>query len=102
MSDVPFNYAKSFIKGLEYAAAGVPFVSSWSPEYEFLAQNGVGRVARNKSEWDYHLSELMDPSKRKDEVEENLENVKNLFTMEKRGAEWDNVYRLISEGAENA
>ena len=97
-----FNHAKSFIKGLEYVAAGIPFISSWSPEYELMAQSGVGRVARNKSEWEYHLSELMDPSMRKDEVEENLENVKNLFTMEKRGAEWDHVYRSILKGKDNA
>jgi glycosyltransferase involved in cell wall biosynthesis len=102
LNDVQFNHAKSFIKGLEYVAAGIPFISSWSPEYEFMASYGVGRVARNKSEWDYHLNELMDPSMRKDEVEENLANVKNLFTMEKRGAEWNHVYRSILEGAENA
>jgi glycosyltransferase involved in cell wall biosynthesis len=101
LNDVQFNHAKSFIKGLEYVAAGVPFIASWSPEYEFMAGYGVGRVARNKSEWEYHLSELMDPAMRKDEVEENLENVKNLFTMDKRGAEWNYVYRSILEGAEN-
>jgi hypothetical protein len=67
-----------------------------------MANHGVGRVARNKSEWEYHLSELMDPIMRRDEVEVNLENVKNLFTMEKRGPEWNYVYRSILEGAENA
>lgn len=99
LNNVPFNYAKSFIKGLEYVAAGVPFVSSWSPEYEFLAEYGVGRVAKTQAEWDYHLNELMDPLMRRDEAELNLENVKNLFTMEKRGNEWDHVYRSILEGA---
>jgi hypothetical protein len=33
---------------------------------------------------------------RKDEAEINLENVKKLFTMEKRGPEWDYVYRSIA------
>lgn len=99
LNRVEFNHAKSFIKGLEYVAAGVPFVASWSPEYEFLAEYGVGRVANNKAEWDYHLNELMDPVMRRDEAEVNLENVKKLFTMEKRGDEWNHVYRSILEGA---
>lgn len=96
LSDVPFNHAKSYIKGLEYVAAGVPFIASWSPEYEFLANYGVGRIAKNKEEWDYHLGELMDPIMRKDEAAVNLENVRKLFTMENRGVEWNDVYRKIA------
>jgi hypothetical protein len=96
LNDVEFNHAKSFIKGLEYVAAGIPFVSSYSPEYQLLADNGVGRIARNQEEWEYHLDELSDPIMRKDEAEINLENVKKLFTMEKRGPEWDYVYRSIA------
>ena len=95
LSDVPFNHAKSFIKGLEYVAAGVPFVASYSPEYQLLADSGVGRVARNKEEWEYHLGELMDPQMREDEAIINLENVKKLFTMEHRGHEWAAVYGHI-------
>jgi glycosyltransferase involved in cell wall biosynthesis len=95
LNDVPFNYAKSFIKGLEYVAAGVPFVASYSPEYQLLADSGVGRVAKNKEEWDYHLGELMDPQMREDEAIINLENVKKLFTMEQRGKEWAAVYEHI-------
>jgi len=95
LNNVPFNYAKSYIKGLEYAAAGVPFIASWSPEYEFLAGHGVGRVASSPEEWEYHLEELMDPIMRRDEAEFNLENVKKLFTMQCRGPEWNAVYRSI-------
>jgi len=97
LNNVPFNHAKSFIKGLEYAVAGIPFVASYSPEYQLLADSGVGRVAKTKEDWDYHLGELMDPKMRQDEAEENLENVKKMFTMEIRGAEWDNTYRDIVE-----
>lgn len=96
LNDVEFNHAKSFIKGLEYVAAGVPFISSYSPEYQLLADNGVGRIARNQKEWEYHLDELQDPIMRRDEAEINLENVRRLFTMENRGPEWDHVYRSIA------
>ena len=36
LSDVPFHHAKSAIKGLEYPAAGVPFIASPSPEAKAL------------------------------------------------------------------
>ena len=96
LSNVPFNHAKSFIKGLEYAAAGVPFVSSYSPEYQYLADQGIGRIAHTPEEWIYHLDELRIPSIRKDEIEHNLEVVKE-FTVEKRGEDWDTVMKYIKD-----
>jgi hypothetical protein len=102
LNDVEFNHAKSFIKGLEYVAAGIPFISSYSPEYQILADNGVGRIARTQDEWEYHLNELRDPSMRHDEAQVNLEKVRELFTMKERGPEWDFVYRSILNGSPNA
>jgi hypothetical protein len=96
LNDIPFNHAKSFIKGLEYAAAGIPFVSSFSPEYEYLAEHGVGRVAKTQDEWVYHLDELNRKITRIEEVEENLENIKK-FGMDERGLDWDATFRFILE-----
>jgi glycosyltransferase involved in cell wall biosynthesis len=96
LSDVPFNYAKSYIKGLEYAAAGVPFIASATPEYVFLANHGVGRVARNGDEWEMHISELSNPKTRKNDVERNSENIKS-FTMRQTGESWNSVFSSILE-----
>lgn len=96
LNNIQFNHAKSFIKGLEYAAAGIPFVASYSPEYEFLSKNGIGRVAYSQSDWIYHLDELLDPKMRKDEIDENYESL-NEYTMEKRGDDWDATMRVILE-----
>jgi O-antigen biosynthesis protein len=95
LNNVPFNHAKSTIKGLEYTAAGIPFISSWSPEYELLEQQGVGRVARNEEEWMTHLNELLDPKVRKEEVEKNYENVRANHSMSARAKDWDNVMKQI-------
>lgn len=91
LRDIPFNHAKSYIKGLEYAAAGIPFIATDIAEYSSLAASGVGRVASTKDEWIYHLDELLNTSKRKDEIEVNYENLQN-FTMEKRGADWNATF----------
>jgi hypothetical protein len=96
LNNIEFNHAKSFIKGLEYAAAGVPFVSSYSPEYQYLADNGIGRVARNEKEWIYHLDELLNPQKRLDEINENY-SLLHKFSMDARGDDWDATMRFIKD-----
>jgi glycosyltransferase involved in cell wall biosynthesis len=59
--DVPFNHAKSNIKGLEFAAAGIPFVASPLPEYVRLSEEyGIGRLAKTDRDWVRHLKELRD------------------------------------------
>jgi hypothetical protein len=95
LNDIEFNYAKSGIKGLEYVASGVPYVASWSPEYEYLEDLGIGRVAKNSDEWIHHMTELQDPKVRKEDVERNYENVLLTQTMEVRGAEWDKTMKDI-------
>ena len=99
LNNIPFNHAKSAIKGLEYTAAGIPFVESYSPEYELLAEQGVGRVARNENEWVEHLTELLDPRIRKQEIDKNYENLKALHTIERRGTEWNDVLNKIRENS---
>lgn len=68
LSDIPFNHAKSTIKGLEYAASNIPFVAQDLPEYALLAEQGVGRVAVDGGEWEAHLEELLDYHTRKREA----------------------------------
>ena len=95
LNNLPFNYAKSTIKGLEYTAAGIPFIASWSPEYEQLANEGVGRVAKNQEEWLNHLNELLDPRVRKEEIEKNYQIVKDRHSMLARSIEWDQTMQEI-------
>ena len=66
----PFNQAKSWIKGLEYAAAGIPFIASPSDEYKRLKSTyGIGRLAKNQGEWVKHLKALRDPDVRQEEAD---------------------------------
>lgn len=96
LNDIPFNRAKSFIKGLEYAAAGIPFVASALPEYEYLADAGVGRVARNEKEWMRNLDELADYSMRMDESLYNRKLVEEKFSIDSTADEWIRVFKEIA------
>lgn len=61
LRDIPFNHAKSDIKGLEYAAAGIPFVASALPSYTALFKEWGKEcffTARKPSEWVKRLEEI--------------------------------------------
>ena len=64
LRDTPFNHAKSEIKALEYASAGVPWIGSRLPAYRDFAETVGGRVAKNPSQWIRHLNELKNPTVR--------------------------------------
>lgn len=51
LAPIPFNEAKSWLKGLEFAALGVPFVASATGPYRELAARGFGAVAETPGEW---------------------------------------------------
>lgn len=95
LTNVDFNHAKSFIKGLEYAAAGIPFISSPSPEYNYLADQGVGRIASTKEEWLQNAEELLSPKTRKEEREKNRQIVEEKFSMKSRAKDWEEVFDQI-------
>jgi hypothetical protein len=67
--------AKSNIKGLEYAAAGIPFVASPTPSYLELKEDGIGLVARKRRHWKPLLSSLRDPEQRLLAAKTNREKV---------------------------
>ncbi len=54
-----FNEAKSWLKGLEMAALGVPFVASPTAPYRELAEFGVGALAERPKHWEYHVRALV-------------------------------------------
>jgi hypothetical protein len=91
LTDIPFNHAKSTIKGLEYSAAGIPFVAAATPEYVRLADLGVGRVASTPDEWVKHCTDLLDPKVRKREAARNRALVSSEHTVRERAREWADV-----------
>ena len=77
LTDIPFNHAKSYIKGLEYACGGVPFVASYSPQYEELVEeHGIGKLARNPKDYVKLLKDLTDLDYRQDQSDKAWRAVK--------------------------
>lgn len=95
LRDVPFNHAKSYLKGLEYGISGIPFIASDLPEYRLMYEEGVGRIASTPEEWLNHMQELLNPETREKERFENLRIIREKFTMTQRGVEWDQVFREV-------
>jgi glycosyltransferase involved in cell wall biosynthesis len=54
-----FNDAKSWLKGLEFAALGVPFVASPTQPYRALNELGVGELAAKPRHWQGMLRRLV-------------------------------------------
>lgn len=91
LNDIPFNRAKSNLKGLEYACSGIPFVAQGLQEYEALAASGVGRVAYTADDWRRHVTDLLDWSTRKREARENQRIVAEQWSIMARESEWQAV-----------
>jgi len=83
-----FNEAKSNLKGLEYAASGIPFIATPTKEYELLAKDGVGRLASSPEEWAFHATQLLDPEVRRVEAEYARKVVEEKYNITVRGEQW--------------
>lgn len=61
LAPTAFNASKSRLKGIEYLAAGVPFVYSPREEYRRLnRESGCGLVAETPKQWFAQVKRLMD------------------------------------------
>jgi glycosyltransferase involved in cell wall biosynthesis len=85
----PFNQAKSALKGLEYAALGIPFVASPTREYERLEAYGIGKTAKTPAEWRKHLQRMIDRSSETERIaKESRDRMEAMFTYKVTAPEW--------------
>lgn len=92
LNDIPFNHAKSNIKGLEMVAAGIPFIASDLPEYRVLHEDGVGLLATTPDEWVAQATSLLPQSHRNREAARQRAIVKERWSIESRAEEWRGVF----------
>lgn len=99
LSMIPFNEAKSSLKGVEYAMSGIPFVASASKEYQILEQEGAGRTAKKKGDWLKHLEKLLDPAVRKEDAQRGYELVMDQYNLSNKVHEWSDTLIKIYKKA---
>jgi hypothetical protein len=79
LAPTAFNASKSRLKGVEYMAAGVPWVASPREEYRKLhRESGCGLLADNPKDWYSKLKLLLDDTvMRKEQAEAGREYMKS-------------------------
>ena len=92
LADTGFNRAKSWLKGIEYAALGVPFVASPLPEYAKLAKMGAGLLAAAPAQWAGLVDELLGDPARRRELAEAGRAVAAGLTYEAHAGRWWEVW----------
>lgn len=83
-----FNDAKSALRGLEYAALGVPFVASPSPEYRWLLLRGAGLLAPRPKDWTRHLRLLLQSAEARAELAGEGRQVAAQWTFDRQAHVW--------------
>lgn len=88
LADTRFNQAKSRLKGLELAAANVPWVASPRAEYVKLNTLGAGLLADRPKIWYRLLKELWQSEARRTELAESGRQVAESQSLELHAWRW--------------
>lgn len=89
LADTVFNRGKSWLKGLEFAALGVPFVASATDEYAELQNHGAGLLASRPRSWKRYVAMYLDDeANRIEQAEHARDGVRSNLTIEKQGWRW--------------
>lgn len=92
-----FNEGKSWLKGLEYAGAGVPFIATPTSSYRELATLGAGVLASTEKEWRKRALELArDEDARLRLAESGLRAARSL-TYEEHAYRWWDAWKLARD-----
>lgn len=70
LTTTTFNQAKSWLKPLELAGAGVPWIGSDLPEYRRLHEEGCGQLATRPKDWHRQLVAVARSESRRRELSE--------------------------------
>lgn len=91
----PFNEAKSWLKGLEYAAVGVPFVATPTGPYRALAEMGAGLLAETPRQWEGIVKRLLRDDDYRHKVAAQGRSVAARMTVEAHAHEWWDAWRSV-------
>jgi len=88
-----FNECKSYLKGLEYAACGIPVVASPTEQYRGFVESGVdGFLARRPSDWVRALDELVGDAELRFRMGRAARLKAARMTIQEHAHLWEDVY----------
>jgi glycosyltransferase involved in cell wall biosynthesis len=93
LADNAFNAAKSWLKPLEYSAAGVPWVASDIVEYRRLARLCGAPLARRPKEWYRELKRLLTDDGYRLTLSEMVREAAAGLTVEGHAHEWAEAWQ---------
>lgn len=97
-----FNDAKSWLKGIEMASVGVPFVASPTGPYQSLARLGFGFIANSVDEWRWQVAELArNHAYRVDLSGSYRQRVASAFTIEQQSERWLDAWMTARRNADD-
>lgn len=88
LANTKFNRSKSWLKGLELSAVGVPWVASPRTEYRKLCEQGAGWLAAKPGEWLRLLRLLRNNASLRQEMSEAGRATAKLMRLEDHAWKW--------------
>lgn len=96
-----FNKGKSWLKGLEASACGIPFIySSHMPEYDLLGAGVKADNARPKT-WRAALDDMLDPDYRREEGVRNRA-IAEQHDIREGWRQWHDIFNELGVGVDNS
>ena len=94
------NECKSHLKGLEYAACGIPAVATPTESYEWWSRQGDGhvRLAGKPKQWTDALDELVADEELRRAMGRSARSVAGLHVIERYAWRWEGVYDRVTNG----
>jgi len=93
---IPFNEAKSHLKGMEYAACGIPCIATPTESYRHWVEEGVnGFLAKSEKDWVQRLDELVADSELRTRMGVAARAKAEDNTIQAHWAEWERTYEQI-------
>lgn len=97
LSAHPFNEAKSCLKGMEYAACGIPCVASPTVEYRRWLDNDNGLLASSSEDWVAALDRLVSDASLRRSMGRAAEAKAASCTIDRHAHLWEELYEWLIE-----